>query len=180
MAIPCHYCNLQIEWAEYLLHLSVVHSAEGPDEKTTVEYTVDWNGKFQDLAQRLKIGDGDLCLDKHGNDLGVFSSTREGWTCELRVMPDQAVFPLILCKALRSERTPVAAPRTPEELTRRVRPRFEYNLDYDPLCAVCLDEFKNVVAKPCQHMCVCTVCAVELRACPICRSDVTEWEKVYI
>ena len=46
-------------------------------------------------------------------------------------------------------------------------------------CAVCMDGPMSHAATPCGHMCVCKTCAVELAACPICRTKVTSWLQVF-
>lgn len=54
----------------------------------------------------------------------------------------------------------------------------------DNLCLVCLTEKKNMILKPCYHMCVCEFCSVtmvnSLHKCPICRSAISETEKIDI
>ena len=47
------------------------------------------------------------------------------------------------------------------------------------LCVVCLDGQKEVVLKPCRHLCVCSTCAPELDDCPICRRPVQGQEKIF-
>ena len=49
------------------------------------------------------------------------------------------------------------------------------------LCVICLDveRLKEVVLKPCRHLCVCSTCAPELDACPICRRPVKRKEKLF-
>ena len=47
------------------------------------------------------------------------------------------------------------------------------------LCVVCYDGQKEVVLKPCQHLCACSVCAPALNDCPICRKPVQGQEKIY-
>ena len=54
----------------------------------------------------------------------------------------------------------------------------------DNVCLVCLDNPKNIVLKPCSHMCICHVCAEPMlrtgQKCPICRSDIKEIERLDI
>ena len=47
------------------------------------------------------------------------------------------------------------------------------------LCVVCLDRQREIVLKPCQHLCVCSKCVKELNNCPICRTLVLQHEKIY-
>ena len=47
------------------------------------------------------------------------------------------------------------------------------------LCVVCFDGQKEVVLKPCRHLGVCSMCAPELGACPICRRPVQGKEKIF-
>lgn len=47
-----------------------------------------------------------------------------------------------------------------------------------PECIICLTEFKSAALVPCQHLCLCTSCALILkmqhdpnnRRCPVCRT----------
>lgn len=49
------------------------------------------------------------------------------------------------------------------------------------LCVVCLDEPKEVVLQPCNHLAVCSKCSTQIGSeCPLCRSAVHAKLKVYI
>jgi hypothetical protein len=52
-------------------------------------------------------------------------------------------------------------------------------------CCVCLANRKDTVLLPCKHLCVCSVCAVEIKdssknnTCPICRAAIKDTMKVF-
>jgi len=52
----------------------------------------------------------------------------------------------------------------------------------DNVCLVCIDNPKNIVLKPCSHMCICDVCAEPMlrtgQKCPVCRTKIEEIERV--
>ena len=54
----------------------------------------------------------------------------------------------------------------------------------DIQCVVCMEMRKEVVLKPCKHLCCCAPCVVEKLAakmvCPICDEKIREVERVYI
>jgi hypothetical protein len=52
--------------------------------------------------------------------------------------------------------------------------------DNTQLCVVCLDKDKQVVIKPCMHLCTCGGCALRLEVCPICRGSITSTERIYM
>lgn len=49
------------------------------------------------------------------------------------------------------------------------------------LCVVCLDARREVVLKPCNHYCVCQMCADSLapKMCPMCRKRIQRIERIY-
>ena len=47
------------------------------------------------------------------------------------------------------------------------------------LCAVCLDNPRTMIVKPCRHYCLCERCQNELRKCPICNRPIMFAEKIY-
>jgi Zinc finger, C3HC4 type (RING finger) len=40
-------------------------------------------------------------------------------------------------------------------------------------CLVCCATIRDVVFRPCHHICVCLECSKKLRACPLCRQKCT-------
>ena len=56
--------------------------------------------------------------------------------------------------------------------------------DGSNVCLVCLENPKNVILKPCSHMCICSVCAEPMlrtgQKCPVCRAKIEEIEKLDI
>lgn len=59
------------------------------------------------------------------------------------------------------------------------------------LCVVCMEEDKDILIHPCNHVCVCSSCITMITSgqdltihdagrCPICRSSITSYEKIFI
>lgn len=48
------------------------------------------------------------------------------------------------------------------------------------LCNVCMEREKNCVLLNCGHVCCCLDCSYNLETCPICRSDISNRNKIYI
>ena len=50
-------------------------------------------------------------------------------------------------------------------------------------CVICMDAAPDHLVKPCNHLCLCSRCAVRVRRdripCPVCRHAVRSIEKVY-
>ena len=63
---------------------------------------------------------------------------------------------------------------------RIVRKKMNEKQSSYQLCRVCLDQNKNVVLRPCNHMAICKDCSVRIRQCPICQADIMERIIVYI
>jgi hypothetical protein len=50
----------------------------------------------------------------------------------------------------------------------------------DRYCVVCLDNEKNTMCEPCNHVCLCENCATQVGdACPLCRANSVSKKKVY-
>ena len=47
------------------------------------------------------------------------------------------------------------------------------------LCKVCMTEERNVAIAPCGHFVLCNLCASCISQCPICRSNVKHFAKIY-
>ena len=47
------------------------------------------------------------------------------------------------------------------------------------LCKVCMTEERNVAIAPCGHFVLCNLCASCISQCPICRSNVKHFVKIY-
>lgn len=43
----------------------------------------------------------------------------------------------------------------------------------EKLCVICLDKQIEIVIIPCRHMVLCSECCVNLKQCPMCRTDFT-------
>jgi hypothetical protein len=49
----------------------------------------------------------------------------------------------------------------------------------DLFCVVCSDRRKNCVLLDCQHAFTCTLCAENLKECPMCRASIRIRMKIY-
>ncbi len=47
------------------------------------------------------------------------------------------------------------------------------------LCVICMSNKKDIKLSPCNHMCVCEVCANGIKKCPMCRVNVIKIDKVF-
>jgi hypothetical protein len=47
-------------------------------------------------------------------------------------------------------------------------------------CALCLTEEKCLALVPCGHVATCVPCGHSLRTCPICRSEIKAFVRVYL
>ena len=52
----------------------------------------------------------------------------------------------------------------------------------DLKCPICLTNPRNILLKPCKHLCLCNVCYKELssRKCPICRKNIESYVEIFI
>lgn len=48
------------------------------------------------------------------------------------------------------------------------------------MCVVCLERERDVVFQPCYHLVCCQPCGILLGKCPICRGEISEYNKVYM
>lgn len=54
------------------------------------------------------------------------------------------------------------------------------SISEDYKCIICLDNKKSHLLVPCNHLCLCDNCSsINMKSCPICRSDITSVVKVY-
>lgn len=49
-----------------------------------------------------------------------------------------------------------------------------------PSCIICLEAPKEVLLKPCNHVCGCLGCCSRLRHCPICRAEIVLRERIFV
>ncbi len=47
-------------------------------------------------------------------------------------------------------------------------------------CLICCDNKKCIVFLPCKHLSLCGKCSVDLKQCPVCRSDINESMRIFI
>ncbi|XP_040387522.1 E3 ubiquitin-protein ligase LRSAM1 isoform X2 [Cygnus olor] len=46
-------------------------------------------------------------------------------------------------------------------------------------CVVCMEQEAQTVFLPCGHVCCCQTCCKQLRACPLCRKDITQHVRIF-
>ncbi|XP_038020809.2 E3 ubiquitin-protein ligase LRSAM1 isoform X3 [Anas platyrhynchos] len=46
-------------------------------------------------------------------------------------------------------------------------------------CVVCMEREAQTVFLPCGHVCCCQTCCEQLRACPLCRKDITQHVRIF-
>lgn len=59
--------------------------------------------------------------------------------------------------------------------------KTETNTDFS--CVICLDNMREIMLRPCNHLCVCNICVSSIIAdskCPMCRQTVVASEYVYL
>lgn len=49
-------------------------------------------------------------------------------------------------------------------------------------CIICIENAKNVIFKPCLHMCLCSICCDKLRdnKCPMCKREIEDKVTIYV
>lgn len=52
--------------------------------------------------------------------------------------------------------------------------------DQNYTCVICFGSVRNILLRPCNHLCLCKHCAVTVKLCPICRITITGREIVYV
>jgi hypothetical protein len=52
--------------------------------------------------------------------------------------------------------------------------------DEEHECVVCMVNSKTRLLRPCGHVCVCDACAKQVKACPVCRSHISEAIRAYV
>ena len=50
----------------------------------------------------------------------------------------------------------------------------------DRVCVVCHENCKSVVFAPCNHLCVCAICAERVERCPLCQGPIDEKRCVFL
>lgn len=57
----------------------------------------------------------------------------------------------------------------------------DYN-DNDVSCIICYDNKRNVLFKPCNHICICDICSgtTDLKTCILCNVELTSYEYAYL
>lgn len=47
-------------------------------------------------------------------------------------------------------------------------------------CIVCKERSVCILLRPCNHMCLCNSCVQPIEKCPLCRTFIEHYEKIYI
>lgn len=58
--------------------------------------------------------------------------------------------------------------------------KIENDQDVSLLCKICFDKQSSCLFLPCRHICSCSICALSLSQCIICRTNIISIIKVYI
>ena len=56
----------------------------------------------------------------------------------------------------------------------------QVNTSIENQCVVCCDRKYNQMCKPCNHICMCSQCSINIRICPICRSRIVSKEEIFL
>lgn len=54
------------------------------------------------------------------------------------------------------------------------------NIDNNLICIICFNNIKNVLISPCNHICVCDTCRLQIKKCPLCRVKMESYCNVYL
>lgn len=118
----------------------------------------------------LAVGD-----DRHAKLLGDWATL----IVSDRVRSDQgsAQGSSTTSSAATSVEIPLPPPSDAESSSQPCESRF--------ICSICFDNVVSIKFDPCKHVCVCEVCNRDLiayrnRMCPMCRTDISSWEKVFL
>tara|TARA_A100001015_G_scaffold187633_1_gene208985 strand:+ start:2978 stop:3475 length:498 start_codon:yes stop_codon:yes gene_type:complete len=59
---------------------------------------------------------------------------------------------------------------------------LRHNNSDDMSCVICLDNKRNVLFKPCNHICICDTCSgsSDLKNCILCNAELTSYEYAYL
>jgi len=60
--------------------------------------------------------------------------------------------------------------------------RLNRNNDEDISCVICFENKRNVLFKPCNHICICDTCSgsSDLKNCVLCNTELTSYEYAYL
>lgn len=49
-------------------------------------------------------------------------------------------------------------------------------------CLICYEKTRNIIIKPCKHLCLCRTCFFQLhkKCCPICKGDIKDFVEIFI
>lgn len=68
-------------------------------------------------------------------------------------------------------------------LEREIKKQYSQMKQVDNfICNICLDNFKNILLEPCNHLCCCDNCYYNssITECPLCRKDILATRKVFL
>eukprot|EP01088_Endostelium_zonatum_P016008 TRINITY_DN413_c1_g3_i3.p1 TRINITY_DN413_c1_g3~~TRINITY_DN413_c1_g3_i3.p1 ORF type:complete len:370 (-),score=143.40 TRINITY_DN413_c1_g3_i3:57-1166(-) len=67
-----------------------------------------------------------------------------------------------------------------DEEEKRQAKKMRMEREEEATCVVCLDEKKNVLIVPCNHLCLCKTCSLNVKQCPMCRGEIGSFTTVYV
>jgi hypothetical protein len=50
----------------------------------------------------------------------------------------------------------------------------------ETICVICMEHRRNIILMPCNHICICSYCGINIPECPVCRTPVNSQMNVYI
>ncbi len=78
-----------------------------------------------------------------------------------------------------SARTEEKKDNKPEKTKVPVKPPVDDSSSSN-LCVLCLEEEKRLACIPCGHLATCVPCGHSLRSCPICRTGIDAFVRIYL
>lgn len=87
--------------------------------------------------------------------------------------------PTVLLAAQESTNCKKQEPNEVQESADYKKPITTDDIEDRDLCKICLENELDILVMPCKHLCLCAVCSANLEKCPMCRTHITEFVKVY-
>ena len=53
------------------------------------------------------------------------------------------------------------------------------DLNSDKLCVICRDETRQIACIPCGHLVACVACGHSVKICPVCKTIITAFIRIY-
>ena len=54
------------------------------------------------------------------------------------------------------------------------------DVDFTVMCKICYIQNSTILLIPCGHVACCIQCVYQIYSCPYCRTDFTNWKRVYV